>query len=363
MMNKNYLENVISKKKIFANVKKYIWVMFVCAFIGLGLAVLLINQEDEPIAEEDVSIVETMSRNIIVKLQWEKELETELDYSLRYEEIEEIKNIVATTDFMSVVNAKLEENDMELLQYQDIIIAEEISVDMINFYVMSPCEDERLLVILETTMDYILNKAINEYTVESYTIEERGELSHPSIAAGRYYFFPVLEDKNEIVVEDSGMSKYISGVVMVFLGVFVGALVILLLITLDKKIYSVDEIRRVIDLDCLGDCTGKNHNFDKSKKLIAGKCKVQEISKLDFATCSELENGENVVALVEYLKSLGISVNIVEKVSTNNEAFLDIVGSTVVLVVQSQKDTIDEVWDVYSSMQQVGIDIEGFVIK
>lgn len=370
-MEKKNLENIISKEKLFCNLKKYWWIILVCIVLALGVrvasAAIETNSSNEFENTENEMEEETediCGKNIIVDIVWDAEIKSDVEYTLRRDDLEEIRGVITSYDFIVEINEQLKKSEYEKLKTSDIIVIEIVSSDRLSFYITSHGDGERATYILDKTMELVMKNAIENYSVDSYEVVTESDVVSPTILNGRYYFYPAVEDEKEDIVEDENSvqqrSGLIEGVVLIVLAAFIGALIILLLITLDKKIYSENEVEKLLDIECLGCCSNKKGQANKLINIVLGKAKVKSIKELRIVSNKAIDNVE-FKQFEKKMNSAGVDTKTVVDVM-NNDNFCAVVDKTIILAIQANVDTIDDVWNAYYCLKKAGGCIEGFIL-
>lgn len=365
-MDKKNLENVISKQKLFFNLKKYWWIILMCVVLAVvGGTILSQNSVSEPENSQEVVEEQICAKNTIVDLKWESEIQSEVEYTIRRDDLEEVRGVITSYGFIAKLNKYLEKADYEVLKATDMIIIEIVSNNRLSFYILSYDDIERAEYILDKAVEMVLQNAVENYKVISYDVVQKSGSATARLINSRYYFYPVEEvDNSEENIDNAEKGNagidFVEIIILAILAAFIGALIILLVITLDKKVYSEDEIEKALDLEYLGVCNNKDVELNKLINVVSGKAKVQNVKEIRVVSQSEIEN--KVYAQFEdKLNVLGIDTKTVVDIM-DNEKFYDAVDKTIILAVRTKVDTIDDVWNAYYCLKQAGGCITGFIL-
>lgn len=366
-MDKKNLENVISKQKLFFNLKKYWWIMLVCVIIAVGGGTLL-SLGDTNKAQNSQEVVEEQpcAKNSIIDLSWESEVQSDVEYTIRRDDLEEIRGLITSYGFITTLNEQLKKAEYEVLKSTDMIVVEIVSNNRLSFYTLSYNDSKRTAYILDKAVEMVLQNAMENYDVMGYDVVQESGDAEAKLINSRYYFYPTADktdDSEENIGNNDVSSKRINLVEIIIIAVlaaFVGALIILLFITLDKKIYSEGEIERVLDIEYLGVCNNKEAELTKLINIVSGKAKLQNVKGIRIVSHSEIEN-EVFVQFENKLSALGIDTKTVVDIM-DNDKFYDAIDKTIILAIRTKVDTIDDVWNAYYCLKQAGGCITGFIM-
>lgn len=340
-------EIVISKRKCFANIKRYFWIVIITVILG-GMLSFALSDENTSLEKNDnnqySNTAATTTQQVVGLPNYQAYAEIYIDT-----ENEENKNggvqVLTVSDYsaiaqsvttIKVINEALQKAGMDVLNKDDFYSAYVLTGKIVIAY-SNGTDPKRLKTIVEALSEQIINRGDKEFgkgnskllePVGVYGISMDGskrtyEIIDSDIKEGNIGANPVNEniqnqtiDNKEVEIKINNKNRFI---VFGFGGMILGVVIMLMFIIYDSHIYTIDDMNNLTTLICLGVISNNNkvnnivtaislQTKDMKKCLITTIGESRKLEEIEeFNKCFEDNNTEVVTGIetnIELVKRL-----------------------------------------------------------
>ena len=360
---------IISNKKIIATLKK-VWIksiaIIVCAVI-LSAVIGVIQYKQEKIGVYTTN-PQYYHGYIYVSANWDDEPQLD-DASIEnmYEKyavqsyieqkhndiINETRMLLYEDEIKAELNKRLEENEYDLLNAEDVF---NITVGSARYFIMtvdSKSSEERTKYLIEQATDIVIKEAMDRFGLANCELQPSE--TYPEKKDGTLY------KKIDIITTKQSMFTAIKSASttknIMMVGIAAVVLIIIVSILKDKKLYDKTEIEPYIGAKCLYD-TSSNKSIAIS--IIEAKCKANQINNLSIISCDNIKqnNGLVVMGILDELKGSGMAIDLCQNAKDMSKV-LDNDGA--ILVVQKEIDKGIDIYNVMQTLKTAEVNVLGYI--
>lgn len=348
-------EIIITWSKVKDVIKHYWWLSVIVFLVFLVPVLSNFNNvgSDTP-ATKDLEGVYTEAVTMILLKNQEMDNKETRDGTY----LANCQSLVRSSTMKKMINESLMEDGYEMLSDEERISLEILSSSNYGNLIVEGKDEAKIKKVANLASTYLLElaksneeisdgKIIDDAYIRKYTLSDNGEKIYDTIN-------DEIEDPQ---VVDSRTNIGAKSILLIFVGIFISLGLLVVMILLDRKIRTPNEVETYFKLKCIGRITNKRELNDKLLVLMDHIIKKNGLSdvicygdSLNEAITEGKEKKDYQIRCIDFNETDNL-VNSIE--SSNFSTFL---------TIRSGRHSLNELEDIINYMELLDINIIGVVL-